>query len=207
MDAQRDENFRTPVTTNTTTENLVPNLLQLLNVKDQQTQEHVNRVHKLTQEWVTFLRSQWLLLDANIDAIEVAAVLHDIGKVGILDEVLLKKDTLTELERMHLEQHPDIGYQMIRDFQGMSEVAEIIRHHHERWDGHGYPLGLREKQIPEASRIIAIVDAYDAITTDRPYRKARSAQVALSEIAKEAGQQFCPTFAPLFVQFMHARNN
>ncbi len=186
---------------------LVPNLVRLLGVKDETTRSHVVRVHSLTQEWMSYLRSKWLLLEANIEVIEVAALLHDIGKVGVLDEVLQKRDSLTRIERDHLEQHSDIGYQLVRDFPGMAQIAEAIRHHHERWDGAGYPLGLRENQIPIASRIIAIVDAYDAIVSERPYKKAESTQVAMKEIEKEAGRQFCPQLAPLFIQFMHARNS
>ena len=184
----------------------VPALLQLLAIKDTQTRDHVNRVRTLMREWITYLQRQWILTDANVEMIEIAALLHDVGKVGVLDEILLKSEMLSEQERQHLEQHSELGYQMIRDYPGLAEIAEVIRYHHERWDGGGYPLGLRENQIPVASRLIAIVDTYDAITSDRPYQKARSEAVALAEIAKEAGRQFCPTFAAHFVQFMHARN-
>ena len=203
-----DQNSGTviPFAPNRTHEEFIPTLLSLLQSKDAGTRAHVGRVHELTAEWITYLRGRWELLDANIEVIEIAAVLHDVGKVAVLDEVLMKKTSLTEVERDHLEQHSEIGYQMLRDCPGMDEVAEAVRHHHERWDGGGYPLGLRERQIPLASRMIAIVDAYDAIVSERPYKSARPPSEAINEISQEAGRQFCPTLATQFIQFMYARN-
>ncbi len=185
---------------------LLQSFVQVLAAKDKNTHSHVNRVYKLTQEWTTYLRRRWMHLDQDFEAIEIAALLHDIGKVGVLDEVLLKPSALTPSEREHLEAHSELGYQMIRDYPGIQEVAQAVRHHHERFDGKGYPLGLKAKQIPIGARMIAIVDAYDAITSDRPYRRARSHEVALGEILNAAGQQFCPELVPTFIQFMHARN-
>lgn len=185
---------------------LVQNLVQLISLKDKNTLEHSNRVYALTREWSTYMRSKWQWIDLDVSALELAALLHDVGKVGVLDEVLSKPDALTSVERDHLEQHAEIGYQLIRDFPGIQDIANGVRHHHERWDGRGYPLGLKESQIPKIAQIIAVVDAYDAITSDRPYRKGRTHEVALAEIQKEAGRQFGPAVANDFVQFMHSRN-
>ena len=184
----------------------IQKLLQILKIKDQATLEHSNRVYSLTHEWASYMRSKWLWLDVDLAALELAALLHDVGKVAVLDEVLNKPGALTEIERDHLEQHAEIGYQMVSDFQEVEDVAEGIRHHHERWDGHGYPFGLSENRIPKISQIIAVVDTYDAITSDRPYQKARSREVAIQIIEAEAGRQFGPEVATEFVQFLQARN-
>lgn len=185
---------------------LVQNLVQLLSLKDQKTLEHSNRVYALTCEWATYMRSKWQWTDIDVSALELAALLHDVGKVGVLDEVLHKPSALTSIERDHLEQHSEIGYQLIRDFPGIQDIAQGVRHHHERWDGRGYPLGLQAAHIPKISQIISIVDAYDAITSDRPYRAGRSHEVAIQEIQKEAGRQFSPAMAQDFVRFMASRN-
>ena len=185
---------------------VVTSLVRLMALKDKATLQHSHRVYDLTQEWATYLRSRWGGLDFELEALEIAALLHDIGKIGILDEVLLKEESLSPSERDHMQQHSEIGYQMIRDYPRISSVAMGIRHHHERWDGKGYPLGLKEKQIPVIAQMICLVDAYDAMTSDRPYKKARSHEEALQEISNEAGRQFSPDLARVFIEFMHARN-
>ena len=185
---------------------LVQNLVQLISLKDKNTLEHSNRVYGLTREWATSMRAKWQWIDLDVGALELAALLHDVGKVGVLDEILLKPDALTKIERDHLEQHPEIGYQLIRDFPGIQDIAQGVRHHHERWDGRGYPLGLKENKIPKIAQIIAIVDTYDAITSDRPYREGRTHELALLEIEREAGRQFSSELVQDFLQFMHGRN-
>ena len=185
---------------------LVQNLVQLISLKDKSTLDHSNRVYTLTREWSTYMRSKWQWLDIDVSALELAGLLHDVGKVGVLDEVLQKTGALTSIERDHIELHSEIGYQLIRDYPGIHDIALGVRHHHERWDGRGYPLGLKESQTPKIAQIIAIVDAYDAITSDRPYQKKRSLEVAMQEIKKEAGRQFCPTLAADLAGFMHSQN-
>lgn len=185
---------------------LVQNLVQLISLKDKNTLEHSNRVYTLTREWATYMRSKWQWTDIDVSALELASLLHDVGKVGVLDEVLSKPGALTSVERDHLEQHSEIGYQLIRDFPGISDIAQGVRHHHERWDGRGYPLGLKESKIPKIAQIISIVDAYDAITSDRPYRAGKTHEWAMAEIQKEAGRQFAPAMVQDFVRFMHSQN-
>ena len=208
MDSVPVLTFRLPLTALTRNDpsSLIQILLPLLALKDQSTHAHVYRVYELTEEWLLDLNKRKVFTLNEMSSIALAALLHDIGKVGVLDEVLLKPASLTPSERAHLEQHSEIGYQLIRDFPGISDIALSVRHHHERHDGKGYPLGLKAKQIPLGSKVIAIVDAYDAITSDRPYRRARNSGEALKEIENAAGSQFCPELVSLFLQFMHARN-
>ncbi len=185
---------------------LVQNLVQLISLKDKKTLEHSNRVYALTRQWSTYMRSKWQWTDIDVSALELASLLHDVGKVGVLDEVLQKPDALTSIERDHLEQHSEIGYQLIRDYPGINDIAQGVRHHDERWDGRGYPLGLKDVKIPKIAQIIAIVDTYDAITSDRPYRAKRTHEEAMREIEKEAGRQFSPECASDFALFMHSQN-
>jgi putative nucleotidyltransferase with HDIG domain len=185
---------------------LVQNLVQLISLKDKNTLEHSNRVYSLTRSFATYMRKKWSWIEIDVSALELAALLHDVGKVGVLDEVLNKANALTSIERDHLEQHSEIGYQLIRDYPGIQDIAHGVRHHHERWDGRGYPLGLKEEKIPKIAQIIAVVDAYDAITSDRPYRARRSHEEAMREIEKEAGRQFSPEVASEFALFMHSQN-
>jgi HD-GYP domain-containing protein (c-di-GMP phosphodiesterase class II) len=175
-------------------------LLQILKAKDQATRSHVGRVSNLLSNWTQHLNQNGHSL--SLEAIQIAGLLHDIGKIGVLDEVLGKTSELNEHERHHIEQHAELGYQLLRDLPHYAEIAQAVRHHHERWDGKGYPLGLVQTQIPVASRLIAIVDAFDAMTSDRPYRSARTVEFALHEIRKGAGIQFCPDFAIEFVEYL-----
>ena len=189
------------------TPSLVENsLTQLLEIKDQGTHEHSYRVAKLTSEWIQYMKSrdQWIDLDEG--DLVLAARLHDVGKVGILDQILNKVGPLTYEEREHLNLHAEIGYELVRELKVVKHLALAVRHHHERWDGKGYPLGLKREQIPFFAQVISIVDAFDAITNERPYQRARTAAEAILEIENNAGCQFSPLLASSFVKFLHARN-
>ena len=185
---------------------LLPSFTRLIALKDHSTYAHSERVAELASHWVGYMRGRWQWLELDVEAFETSARLHDIGKVGVLDEVLHKPGSLTPLEREHLEQHPEIGYQMIRDYPGVSEIADGIRHHHERWDGEGYPLGLKAHRIPWIARAIAIIDAFDAMTSERSYRQKVSEREALEEIIREAGRQFDPDLVRSFAEFLYSRN-
>ena len=118
------------------------------------------------------------------------ARIHDIGKAAVRDAVLLKNGPLTDLERRSIESHSSIGADLIARMHAYRECVELIRHHHERWDGGGYPSRLIADRIPLGARIMAVADSLDAMTTDRPYRKALSFEAAVAEIRRNSGSQF-----------------
>lgn len=132
------------------------------------------------------------------DAILAAAHVHDLGKVGSQDGSLKKPGELTELERAEIQQHPAVGAEIVGRLDAYKPSVDIIRYHHERWDGSGYPDGLAGEAIPLGSRIIAVADAFDAMTSDRVYRAALTPQVAFAELHKGAGTQFDPQLVELF---------
>jgi HD-GYP domain-containing protein (c-di-GMP phosphodiesterase class II) len=124
--------------------------------------------------------------------------LHDIGKVGIPESILCKAGPLTDLEWIVMRSHPNQGARIVEPIPFMGEAVEIVRTHHERFDGGGYPLGLRGEEIPLAARIFAIADSFDAMTSDRPYRSALSSEEAVAEICAGSGTQFDPTCVEAF---------
>jgi HD-GYP domain-containing protein (c-di-GMP phosphodiesterase class II) len=124
--------------------------------------------------------------------------LHDIGKVGIPESILCKAGPLTELEWIVMRSHPNQGARIVEPIPFMGEAVEIVRSHHERFDGGGYPRGLRGEEIPPAARIFAIADSFDAMTSDRPYRSALTTEAAVAEIRAGAGAQFDPTCVEAF---------
>jgi ribonuclease P protein subunit RPR2 len=120
------------------------------------------------------------------------AVFHDIGKIAVPDAILNKTERLTETEMAVVREHPVVGEQILADVPFLSAARRIVRHHHEWWDGRGYPDGLRGEAIPLADRIVLVVDAYHAMRSDRPYRRALAPEVARSELKRGAGTQFDP---------------
>lgn len=132
------------------------------------------------------------LTEAEIVALERAALLHDIGKIGIAESILLKPKQLTREEYLAVQEHSDMGARIIESIPFLKDLVPIVRHHHERWDGGGYPDGLSGENIPRLARVLAVADAYDAMTSDRPYRRAMRESVAQDELARAAGTQFDP---------------
>ena len=128
----------------------------------------------------------------QLSVVERASLLHDVGQFAIRSSILYKTTSLSEEEWAEMRKHPDIGWNMLRQIETLEGAAEIVRAHHEHYDGSGYPCGLRGDEIPRGARIFAVADAFDAITSDRPYRDARSHIVAVEEIMANSGSQFDP---------------
>lgn len=173
-------------------------LAQIVEAKDSSTRGHLDRTHRYG-----------LALAERIDP-ELAArpevgygfFLHDIGKVGVPEAVLCKPGPLDDDEWAVMREHPAIGAQIVSPMRFLAGAVEIVRTHHERWDGGGYPLGLRGEDIPLASRIFAVVDSFDAMTSDRPYRAAMPLDRALGEVRDGAGTQFDPGVAGAFLELV-----
>ena len=170
-------------------------LAKAVDARDTYTGSHSERVGELSAKVATRLG----LNAEQVELTRLAGSLHDLGKLAIPEEILRKPGTLTDSERLVLERHPQIGFRML-DSLGVDPVADLVLHHHERWDGTGYPDGLRGEQIPLGARIIFVTDAYDAMTSDRIYRPKRSAQAALVELERCAGTQFDPGIVAAFAE-------
>lgn len=134
----------------------------------------------------------------EIENLRLSAILHDIGKIGVRDDVLLKQGKLNDEERNEMKKHPLFGYEILSHVNRLRDVLPGVRSHHEMWDGSGYPDGLRGAEIPGAARIIAVADSFDAMTTDRPYRKALPETDAFEELRRCAGTQFAPEAVEAF---------
>ncbi|WP_083238810.1 HD-GYP domain-containing protein [Caloranaerobacter ferrireducens] len=163
-------------------------LVASLEAKDIYTGGHSSRVASMTFD----LCKKLDLPTYQISIIYIAAQLHDIGKIGIPDYILNKKDSLTKDEWDKIKSHPEIGYSILIRSNKLKKIAKLVLHHHERWDGKGYPHGLKEKQIPLGSRIIAICDTIDAMTSNRSYRNRFTFKESYDEIIRNRGTQFDP---------------
>jgi diguanylate cyclase (GGDEF)-like protein/putative nucleotidyltransferase with HDIG domain len=168
-------------------------LAKAVDARDTYTGSHSERVSELSAR----IAARLGLEPEQVELTRLAASLHDLGKLAIPEEILRKAGALTDSERLVLERHPQIGFRML-DSLGVDPVADLVLHHHERWDGAGYPDGLRGEQIPLGARIIFIGDAYDAMTSDRIYRAKRSSAAALAELERCAGTQFDPGIVAAF---------
>jgi HD-GYP domain-containing protein (c-di-GMP phosphodiesterase class II) len=161
-------------------------LVQHLDLKDSTTGEHSSRLAACAITTSKLLG----LSDEETRQIEIAAVLHDLGKIGIPDEILKKPSRLTTEEQSIMRRHPEFGWVVMRNIPGCELASLYILHHHEMWDGGGYPAGLKGKEIPFGARVVAVADAFDAMTSDRCYRKGMSVQKAVATLERFAGTQF-----------------
>ncbi|MBE3090628.1 MAG: diguanylate cyclase [Actinobacteria bacterium] len=177
---------------------IILSLKKALEERDYETEEHSKRMEDLS----LLLGKKVNLKDNELNELRLLAVLHDIGKISIPESIILKPGKLTSKEWEIIKKHPEIGYRVARSSPDLIQIAKGILYHHERWDGKGYPEGLKGNKIPLISRIVAIVDAYDAMTNDRPYRKAMSKKKALGEIERESGAQFDPSLAKIFTKIL-----
>jgi diguanylate cyclase (GGDEF)-like protein/putative nucleotidyltransferase with HDIG domain len=172
---------------------MVNSLAETVDAKDSYTMQHSKNVSEMAGN---IARAAGFSEEA-VRKIEAAGLLHDIGKIGVPDNILNKPGRLTDDEMLIIKNHPVTSSHIIES-TSLKDLAQIIRAHHERWDGMGYPDGLKGEDIPVESRILALADTYDAMTTDRPYRKGCSIDEAIAEVEKCAGSQFDPHFAEIF---------
>jgi HD-GYP domain-containing protein (c-di-GMP phosphodiesterase class II) len=138
--------------------------------------------------------------EAQIDVLRMGAALHDIGKLTVSEHILRKQGPLSEAELEEVRGHPEAGARMVELVKTLRAAVPCVRHHHERWDGRGYPEGRAGTAIPAEARVLAVVDAFDAITSDRPYRRALPAVHAIAELERCAGTQFDPEIVRVFVE-------
>lgn len=177
-------------------EGMIEALSRTLELRDFETEGHTRRVSLLTMRLVEYMKippEQW-------EAIRQGALLHDIGKLGVPDAILLKPGSLTDDEKAMMQLHVLYGYNILAPIINSRHILDIVLHHHERWDGTGYPHGLRGLQIPMVARLFAVVDVFDALTSDRPYRTSWSREQALEYIKQQAGCQFDPQVVKYFLE-------
>jgi len=171
-------------------------LAGLLETKDRNTESHSYRGVRYAVE----LGRAAGLSPTEMADLEYGALLHDIGKIGVDDVILKKTGPLTEQEWEIMRQHPAVGYNVLKSLDFLHTALPVVLHHQERYDGHGYPHGLKGEQIPLLARIFSVADSFDAMTSDRPYRRAMRADQALHELRRNAGTQFDPRLAEIFIK-------
>lgn len=174
----------------------IESFIEILETKDTYTRGHSNRVAHYS---VAIARAMELTKE-EIDLAHISGHLHDIGKIGISDNILLKTGRLTDEEYESIKKHSDYGYNILSKVEVLSEHAVIIKHHHERWDGKGYPSNLKEDEIPLISRIISVADAFDAMTSSRSYRKSLTFSAASEELKKNIWSQFDGSIVDIFLK-------
>jgi putative nucleotidyltransferase with HDIG domain len=178
---------------------LVRKWAQDIESKDAYTLGHCERVAQVA----CMLAEELGFDDTTMFWFEVGALLHDVGKIVVPVEILNKNGPLTPEERAWMERHPVAGVELLREVEFPGDVLPMIRGHHERYDGHGYPDGLAGEDIPLAARILCVADVFDALTTDRPYRKAFEIRDALTLMQAETGRQFDPEILAAFMRIAH----
>jgi HD-GYP domain-containing protein (c-di-GMP phosphodiesterase class II) len=177
-------------------ESIVSVLCAALDLRDNVTHGHARRVSEIASvvAWQLGLRKE------HLRKIEKAAILHDIGKIGVADAVLAKPGPLDDSEWAEMKRHPELGHRILNEIDFLRDAAEVVYAHHERYDGRGYPRGLKGDAIPLGARVFAVVDAYEAMTSHRPYRKALPHHKAVDEIVRNANGQFDPEVVRAFLE-------
>ena len=178
-------------------------IISTLEARDSYTSHHSSRVAEMTEKICDLLN---LPLDEK-EVYHIAAHLHDVGKIGIRDSVLLKEGKLSQEEWEIMKSHAIQGYNILKNVKSFEEVAKIVRSHHERFDGKGYPDGLKGEEIPRLVRIISVADAYDAMTSKRSYRDVLAQEIVKEEIEKGKGKQFDPQIADVMLLLMAEDTN
>jgi putative two-component system response regulator len=175
-------------------ETTIESLSHALDLRDRETEGHSRRVTELTIQLAQALN----ISEEEITHYRRGALLHDMGKIGIPDSILQKPDTLSEEEWVIMRKHPQLAYDMLYPIEYLHPALDIPYSHHEKWDGSGYPRGLKSEEIPMSARLFAVADVWDALTSDRPYRAAWSEEEALQYIREQSGKHFDPNVVELF---------
>ncbi len=168
-------------------------LIAALEARDRYSHGHSERVADMVYQ----LAGAAGLKDWELETVHIAAHLHDIGKIGIPDKILRKPGKLNPHEWAQIRRHPEIGWRILNSSQHLKQVAKIVLYHHERWDGRGYPAGLKGEEIPLGARLLAVCDSIDAMTSDRPYRRALCWKDCRKEIESSRAAQFDPALVDL----------
>jgi HD-GYP domain-containing protein (c-di-GMP phosphodiesterase class II) len=177
---------------------MITSLEKALEERNYETHEHMQRMRSLALK----LGRKLQFSEDKLDELSLLSSLHDIGKIAISDSIILNPLKLTNEEHEIMKKHTEIGFRIANSNSELAVIAKGILSHHERWDGNGYPMGLEGKKIPITARIISIIDAYDAMTNDRTYRKAHSKEYAIKELLKYAGSQFDPVLVEPFINII-----
>jgi HD-GYP domain-containing protein (c-di-GMP phosphodiesterase class II) len=193
--------YRRYLDLNEQTRAVMETLADMVDKRDRITSQHSRRVTEHVQQ---ILRAVGSVPLTEAETIVAAARIHDLGKIGVSDACLHKPGPLNADEWREMAQHPVIGAQLLKPLSMYQEGLAIVRHHHERWDGRGYPDGLAGEQIPFGARVLAVADAFDVMTSDRPYKRAVSAEQALDEIQLKSGTQFDPVVVQAFCRAMRS---
>jgi len=178
-------------------------LMRTLSARDPYTGQHSNRVTNIALDFARSLN----LPAHDLETLANAGYLHDIGKIGISDAILLKPGPLTPDERAAIETHPLIGERIVEPLGLGPQEKDLILLHHERWDGTGYPYGLEGSKIPFLCRLLSLADVFDALTSDRPYRRAFTVPQAIAEIEAQGGRQLDPDLSQSFIRLVHSRDS
>lgn len=198
---QTEQIRRTMSELNTAYDNTLTALVKALDAREKEVGSHSERVMKYT----IFIANKIGITGTELEKLGKGALLHDIGKIGITDNILLKPDKLNSEEWTEMRRHSQIGYDILSEIKFLKGPAEIILTHHEHFDGNGYPNKLKGEQIPIGSRIFNLVDTLDAMTSDRPYRKALPYDAVIQEVKKCRGSQFDPDIADIFLSISRAQ--
>ena len=177
---------------------LIKTLTMIISYKDRITHRHSIHVSRYS----VLIGQRMGLSKPQIEALRQASLLHDIGKVSIPDKILLKPEKLTHREFHLIRKHPEIGAKILASAAEFGSIIPAVLHHHERYDGKGYPHGIKATEIPVEARIIAVADSFEAMTGHRPYREAFSSERAIAELKQNIGSQFDPSVAEVFVDIL-----